>query len=127
MATDTSTSRSQVPPTPADDRGQVHQPPIRWPHPSGFGLAMVALWAAGLLLALLVPMSLVPLSVKQAPPADVWTAFAVTLAGAFVMIAASVVLWRRVNDAAVLIMGAIPGFSCIVGGVILTASKLTGS
>jgi hypothetical protein len=102
------------------------QPPIRWPRPNPGSVALVALWAAGAFVALFVPAFLVSPTVETAPPRDVWTAFTLTVVGALIMILASALLWRRGRDASVLIMGAIPAFATIVGGAILTASKLTG-
>ncbi|HEY6795646.1 MAG TPA: hypothetical protein VI248_13290 [Kineosporiaceae bacterium] len=103
------------------------QPPIRWSRPHPVSVALVALWAVGAFIALFVPALLVSPGAETAPPRDVWTAFGFTVAGAIVMILASVVLWRRRDDAAVLIMGGIPAFATIVGGAILTASRLTGT
>ena len=103
------------------------QPPIRWPRPDPVWLGYVALWAAGLFLALFVPALLVSPSARTAPPREVWTAFAATVAGSIVMIGAAALLWRRTRDAAPLIMGGIPAFATIAGGAILTASKLTGT
>jgi hypothetical protein len=90
-------------------------------------MGLVALWAVGAFVALFVPALIVSPMAQTAPSRNVWIAFTATIAGAAIMVAASVVLWRRRNDAAVLIMGGIPAFATIAGGVILTASRLTGT
>ena len=117
--------------TPASTRSERHgdsdlraQPPIRWPHPDRASLGLVALWAVGLVVALLVPAAFVSPTAVNPPAGDVLIAFGSTLLGATIMVWVSVVLWRRVKDAAVLVMGAVPAFACVAGGIILTAGKL---
>ena len=103
------------------------QAPIRWSRPDAASVALVLLWAGGVVLALLVPAVIVSPSTVTAPHADVWKAFTASIVGSAVMIGAAFGLWLRRRDAAVLLMGAVPAFSCIVGGVVLTAAKLTGT
>ena len=111
-----------------EDAGEVRaQAPIRWPHPTGAAVALVALWIVGLALALFVPAAIVSPMARTAPSGHVWTAFAVTILGSAVMIGAASLLWRRTGDAAFFIMGAVPAFATIAGGAIFAASKLTGT
>jgi hypothetical protein len=120
----TPASSSRQPEASPDDRAQ---PPIRWPHPDRESLGLVLLWAVGLFLALFVPALFVAPTATKPPAADVWKAFASTLVGALVMLGAAGILWRRKADASVLLMGAVPAFACVAGGIILTAAKLTGT
>jgi hypothetical protein len=113
--------------TPREDAHEERaQPPIRWARPAGDTLALVGLWAVGLIVALFIPAAIVPPSVRTAPERDVWIAFTITIVGAFVMIVAALILYRRKQDAAWLIMGGVPATVTIVGAAILAASKLTG-
>jgi hypothetical protein len=112
--------------TRQEDAPERAQPPIRWARPAGDTLGLIALWAVGAAVALAIPALIVPPSVRTAPPHDVWTAFAITIAGALIMLVAAVVLARRKQDPAWMIMGAIPASITIVGAAILAASKLTG-
>ena len=116
--------RDAAAPAPAPERAQA---PIRWPHPSLAEVGLVALWVAGLALALFVPALIVSPGVRFAPPRDVWTAFTVTVAGALLMLVAASLLWRRTHDYAYMIMGGVPAATTIIGAAILAASKLTGT
>jgi len=110
-----------------DDNQTRAQPPIRWPHPSAVSLGLVALWAAGVFVAIFVPALIVPPSVRTAPANEVWTAFTLTIVGAGLMILSSTLLWRRTRDVSFFIMGAVPAFAGIAGGAIFAAAKLTGT
>lgn len=102
------------------------QPPIRWPRPDRRSLGLVALWAVGLVVALLVPAVIVSPTADNPPTGDVILALGATLLGAAVMLGASLILWRRSKDASVTVFGLVPAVACVVGGVIMTASKLSG-
>jgi hypothetical protein len=102
------------------------QPPIRWPHPNRGTALTIALWALGLLVALLVPATIVPPTAQSATPAAAWTAFTFTVVGAALMIGATAYRWRKTQDAGILLLGAIPGASVIVGGIILATVKVLG-
>jgi hypothetical protein len=121
MATQTSRGRRRP-----DGSTERAQPPIRWPRPDRSWLGLFAVWVVGLVVALFIPASIVTPGAKNPPSGDVWLAFSATLVGAAIMIAVSFLFWRRKGDASVLIMGAIPAVATVVGGIILTASKLTG-
>jgi hypothetical protein len=111
--------------TPASTRDdQRAQPPIRWPHPTRGSLGLVALWAVGLVVALLVPAAFVSPTAKNPPTGDVLLAFGSTLLGAAIMVAISMILWRRMKDASVLVMGIVPAVAVVAGGVILAATKI---
>jgi hypothetical protein len=102
------------------------QPPIRWPHPDRSSVLTIALWALGLLVALLIPALIVPPYQKTATAAAAWTAFSFTVLGALFMIAATSWHYRRSKDSGILILGAVPGAAVIVGGVILATVKVLG-
>ncbi len=104
-----------------------HQPPIRWPHPDGTTLGLVALWVVGLALALLVPALIVSPTARTAPPGQAWAAFGCTFLGCLVMFGVSLVMWRRNKDAAVLVFGGVPAIACLAGGIILATAKVTGT
>jgi hypothetical protein len=119
----TPTSSSQQEDSPVDRA----QPPFRWPHPDTRTVGIVLVWAVGLFVALFVPALFVAPTATKPPSADVWKAFSSTIIGALIMLGAAGVLWRRRADSSVLLMGAVPAFATIAGGVILTAAKLTGT
>lgn len=102
------------------------QPPIRWPHPNRSSVLAVALWALGLIVALLVPALIVPPYQETATPAAAWTAFSFTVVGALFMIAATSWHYRRSKDSGILILGLVPGTAVIVGGVIMATVKVLG-
>ena len=108
----------------AEERAQA---PIRWPHPNSRDLSLVALWAVGIFVALFLPALFVAPTAKNPAHGQVFLAFGSTLVGSAIMLAAAGLLWRRKSDASLLLMGAVPAVSCIAGGIILTATKLTGS
>jgi hypothetical protein len=108
----------------AEERAQA---PIRWPHPNSRDVSLVGLWAVGIFVALFLPALFVAPTAKNPPHGDVWLAFGSTVVGSLIMLGAASLLWRRKEDASVMLMGAVPAVSCIAGGVILTATKLTGS
>jgi peptidoglycan/LPS O-acetylase OafA/YrhL len=119
MATPASTRNDQ------NDRSDERaQPPIRWPHPDRSSLGLVALWAVGLVVALLLPAAFVSPTAKNPPIGDVVLAFGSTVVGAAMMIGISMVLWRRMKDASVLVMGLVPAVAVVAGGVILAATKI---
>jgi peptidoglycan/LPS O-acetylase OafA/YrhL len=119
MATPASTRNER--PNHSDQRAQ---PPIRWPHPDATTLVLVGLWAVGLVVALLLPAAFVSPTEKNPATGDVILAFGTTLLGAAVMIGVAAVLWRRVKDASVLVMGLVPAVAVVAGGVILSATKI---
>lgn len=112
--------------TGTPQRDQRAQAPIRWPHPDGTTLALVGVWAVGVLIALFVPALFVAPTATNPPTGQVWLAFASTLVGSTVMLVAATGLWRRSKDSAVLLLGGVPAVACVAGGIILTAAKLTG-
>ncbi len=114
---------SQPDTTPSEERAQA---PIRWPHPNRTHLITIALWGLGLLIALLIPATIVPPGQATARPGPVWTAFTITVVGALMMIGATVWAWRRTKDAGVLILGVVPGATVIIGGIILATAKVLG-
>ncbi len=101
------------------------QPPLRWPHPDRTTLLLVGTWVLGVLTALFVPALVVAPGATSAPSDKVWLAFSITVVGALVMFACSVGLWRRSRESAVLVMGTVPSLTCLAGGVIMAATKLT--
>jgi hypothetical protein len=109
---------------PSEERAQ---PPIRWPHPQRIYLVTIALWGLGLLVALVIPASIVPPGQATAAPGPAWTAFTFTVIGALVMMGATVWAWRRTKDSGLLILGLIPGSTVIIGGIILVTAKILGS
>lgn len=111
----------------AGERAQRAQPPLRWPQPDRQSVLIVGVWVLGLILALLVPALIVGPTELTAPAGQVWTAFGCTVVGAIVMLLAAAALYRHSGDWADLVWGVVPAVSVIVGGVIFTATKLSGS
>jgi uncharacterized membrane protein YcjF (UPF0283 family) len=102
------------------------QAPIRWPHPDRFTLGLIAVWVVGLIIALAVPATIVPPTARHPSTGQTWFAFAFTLLGALIMLAASIVQYRRSRDASVFTFGGVSAIAVIVGGIILVATKLGG-
>lgn len=119
-----------TPPATGDGDPQVTeeraQPPLRWPHPDGATLFLVGLWMAGVVVALFVPALIVPPGADTAAGGEVLMAFGSTVVGAMIMLVAGFGLYRRSHDATVLTLGVVPAVACIVGGLILAASKFYG-
>jgi peptidoglycan/LPS O-acetylase OafA/YrhL len=107
----------------ADDRAQA---PIRWPRPDRRAITLVAIYAVGLVVALLVPAMIVPPTARNPSPGQTWLAFLFTLLGAGVMLAATMVHYRRKRDAAILTYGGVSAGALILGGIILVATMLPG-
>jgi hypothetical protein len=112
-------------PTPTDRQGDRAQAPIRWSRPDGTFMSATAVWLVGLVIALLVPAIIVPPSSVTAEPGKVWTAFAISVVGSILVLGSTAYYWRRKGDAAVLILGLVPAFSAIVGGVIFATTMLS--
>lgn len=103
------------------------QPPIRWPHPNRSSVLTIALWALGLLVALLVPAMIVSPGQKTASVSAAWTAFSFTVLGAAMMITATSWHYLRTKDSGILLLGLVPGGAVILGGVLLATVKILGS
>jgi hypothetical protein len=106
-----------------DDRAQA---PIRWPRLDRRALVLVAVYVVGLLVALVVPATIVPPTARNPSPGQAWLAFAFTMLGASVMLLATVVHYRRKRDAAVLTLGGVSAAALVLGGIILVATMLPG-
>ena len=109
------------------DLGDRAQAKVRWPHPDRTSVIIAGGWLFGLLLALVVPALIVSPGERTAPDAQVWAAFGCTVAGAAVMLLAAWALYRHSRDWADAVWGIVPALSVVIGGVILTATKLTGT
>jgi hypothetical protein len=103
------------------------QPPIRWPHPDAIGVFLMLIWAVGVVFALAVPAFIVSPGDATAPTADVLWAMTSTIVGSLVMMVSAYVLYRRTHEVGFAVLGAVPAFSCLAGGIILAATKLTGT
>lgn len=111
-------------PEPTGNRAQA---PIKWPK-LGVGDAVLALlWLGGVVLALGVPALIVSPGELTAPTSDIVTALICTSVGALVMVATSYILYRRTKEVGFFVLGGVPAFACLAGGVILAATKLTGT
>jgi hypothetical protein len=100
------------------------QAPIKWPRPDRPTLAWVAVAVVGLVIALVVPASIVPPSATDPQVGRIWLAFSFTVLGAVVMLVAAAAMWRRTREPLVLVMGAVPAFTVLVGGIILAMTKV---
>jgi predicted membrane channel-forming protein YqfA (hemolysin III family) len=110
----------------AEQPAERAQPPIRWPHLVRSSVPTIALWALGLLVALLVPAMIVPLSQKTATVSAAWTAFSFTVLGAAMMIAATSWHFLRTRDSGILLLGLVPGVAVVLGGIMLATVKTLG-
>ncbi len=114
-------------PSRQGNSGTPHaQAPIRWPRPERGTVIAIVAWVVGLLIALIVPALIVSPSKTTAPVDQAWTAFGFTALGAVIMFAATISQWRRTGDAASMVLGAVPASTVVVGGIILTTSKIYG-
>jgi hypothetical protein len=107
-----------------DNRAQA---PIRWPRPDGVGIALFLVWLVGVVVALAIPGLIVNPNEETAPRNDVLLAGGLTVVGCLVMIVASYVAYRRSGEIALVMLGGVPAFSCLAGGIILAATKLTAT
>jgi heme/copper-type cytochrome/quinol oxidase subunit 4 len=114
-------------PLAAPGPGERAQARLRWPHPDRTSVIIAGVWGLGLVVALLVPAFIVGPGEQTAPASQVWTAFACTVVGAMVMLLSAMAMYRHSGDWADAVWGIVPAASVIVGGVILTATKLSGS
>jgi hypothetical protein len=112
-------------PTPMSDQDERAQAPIRWPRPDSTTITAIVIWLVGLVVALLVPAAIVPPGSETAEPGRIWTAFAVSVVGAAITLGATAFHARRKGDSAVLILGLVPAFSAVVGGVIFATTMLS--
>ena len=122
MATSTSTG------SPAGtDRGTENraQAPIRWPKADALTITCTVIWLAGLVVALVVPALMVPPGSLDAEPGQVWTAFAVSCVGAAITLFSMGYLWKRKGEAGILLLGMVPAFAAVSGGVIFATTILS--
>src|SRR4051812_23745688 len=103
------------------------QPPIRWPHPDAIGIFLMLIWVVGLAFALAVPAFIVSPGETVAPPADVVWALVSTVVGALVMLVSAYVMYRRTHEVGFAVLGGVPAASTLAGGIVLAATKLTGT
>jgi len=103
------------------------QPPIRWPRPDAVGVVLILLWVVGVVFALFVPALIVSPGQQVAPTEDVVLALVSTVAGTLVMMVSAYVLYRRTREVGFAVLGAVPAFSCLAMGIVLAATKLTGT
>lgn len=101
------------------------QPPIRWPRPDAPTIIAVLLWVVGLVIALAVPAAIVPPGSRDADPRDVWTAFAVSVVGAAIVLFSMGSVYKRRNEPSALILGLVPAFAVVTGGVIFATTMLS--
>jgi len=47
--------------------------------------------------------------------------------GTLVMIVTSYLLYRRTHEVGFAVLGGVPALSCMIGGIVLAATKLTGT
>jgi hypothetical protein len=112
---------------PAPDLGSNRaQAPIRWPRPDRGSVVLGAIWVLGLLIALVVPALIVPPNTTNPNVGRTWFAFLFTVIGTFIMIAVSLLQFRRKRDGAILTLGTVSAIAVFLGGIILVATKLGG-
>ena len=99
--------------------------PIRWPRLTGAGIGLVAVWAVGLLVGVLVPALVAP-PAGDASVGQAVLAFAITLLGVAVMVTAGLLLVRRTGDQGVLLFALLPAAAMLMGGIVLTVTTTTG-
>jgi hypothetical protein len=103
------------------------QPPIRWPKPDTVGVVLILIWIVGVAFALFVPALIVSPGALKAPTDDVVRALVCTVFGTLLMMISAYILYRRTGEVGFAILGAVPAASCLAMGIILAATKLTGT
>jgi hypothetical protein len=103
------------------------QPPIRWPRPDAVGVVLILFWLVGVALALAVPALIVSPGETTAPTEDVIWALVSTVIGTLVMLISSYLLYRRTHEVGFAVLGGVPAASCLAMGIVLAATKLTGT
>jgi hypothetical protein len=112
---------------PAHDVGPNRaQAPIRWPRPDRGSVVVGAIWVIGLLIALVVPALIVPPYETHPDVGRTWFAFLFTVIGFAIMIAMSLLQYRRKRDGSILTLGSVSAIAVLLGGIILVATKLGG-
>ena len=109
------------------ESGTRAQAPIRFPKPNAIDSVLVLIWAAGVLVALVAPMLFVRPGELTADTPDIIRAVTCTLVGSTLMIVSSYILYRRTHEVGAFVLGGVPAFACMAGGIILAATKLTGT
>jgi hypothetical protein len=112
-------------PTPSDRQTDRAMAPIRWSRPDNVTVTAAAMWVVGLVIALVVPALIVPPGSRTAEPSRVWTAFAISVVGAALTLGATAYHVRKKGDSAILILGMVPAFSAVVGGIIFATTMLS--
>lgn len=107
--------------------GNQAQAPIKWPKLGAVDAVLGLLWLGGVALALVVPALIVRPGELTAPTEDVVMALIVTSVGVVIMAATAYILYRRTREVGYFVLGGVPAFACFAGGVILAATKLTGT
>jgi hypothetical protein len=102
------------------------QAPIRWPRPDRLTLVLIVVWVVGLIIALAVPALIVPPNAQHPSTGQTWFAFSFTLIGVLIMLAASIVHYRREHDPSIFTLAGVSAIAVLIGGVILVATKLGG-
>jgi len=103
------------------------QPPIRWPRPDAVGIVLIVLWLVGVAFALVVPALIVSPGAPTAPTDKVVWALVSTIVGTLLMMVSAYVLYRRTREVGFAVLGAVPAASCLAMGIVLAATKLTGT
>ena len=104
--------------------GERRVAPIRWPKPSGGGLALFALWAGGAAFGLVMPALLVSPTSSGASTGLLLGAFGLTVVGVLIMMTACLIAFRRGRDGAIIIFAVIPTGVLLAGGMMLLGTKL---
>jgi hypothetical protein len=112
---------------PERGRDNKAQAPIRWPKPNRVAVSFFLVWLVGVILALPLPGFIVNPGEETAPTEDILLAGGLTVVGCLIMMVSAYVFYRRTGEIAAVMFGAVPAFSCLAGGVIIAATKLTAT
>ena len=112
-----------TPSTAQQERTPAHRP-TRWPHPDALSLVLFGGWVVGILVATVIPYSLVPPTTRDPDTVRVWTAFGVTLVGIVIFVVSGLLLSRHIKSQAAVVMALVPVVSIGAGSIILTATLL---
>lgn len=110
-------------PDPEPAPGERELAPVRWPHPGWPTIALILVWVAAMLLAVLVPALIVPPTQDEAPGGQVLLAFSCTVVGAAVMVAVGVLLHKWHNQPLAWSFGVVPALTVTIGGIIMAGTK----
>lgn len=108
----------------AEETHDRAQPPLRWPHFDALDFGLILLWAASLVVGLVLPTRLVDPMTSTAPAGHVSLVFLVAAACVVVMVGSTALVARRTKQTGVMLLGAVPGTVVLLFSILITIAKI---